>query len=297
MYYLGPEGSFSHEAALKVKEAYTSKSSISEIFDGVSKGALGVVPVENTLEGPVNETLVSKSSISEIFDGVSKGALGVVPVENTLEGPVNETLDNLYARDEIYVNRRIDIKIDLVLAASPDAKKESIERVYSHNHAIHEAKRTLSRLGFVNFVPVASTSKAAQLASEDIKSAAVCSRLAAQIYGLKILHDSIQDGLNITRFLVISKELSENGERTILLFTVPDKPGSLYKVLEKFYLHNINLSMIYSRPTRKIPWNYYFYLEYEGDMISSKHSGLLNELRQATQELKPKGSYTFLNPT
>lgn len=262
IYYLGPKGSFSHEAALKIDGSH--------------------------IEVP---------SISEIFDRVSMGGIGVVPVENTLEGPVNETLDNLYTRQGIYVNKRIDMKIDLVLASRPDANLQSITRVYSHNHAIHEARNTLSKLGLTNFIPVNSTSKAAQLALEDRHSAAICSRFAASLYGLKILKENIQDGVNITRFLVVSRDLTEDGERSIVLFTVPDVPGSLFKVLEKFYLHNINLSMIYSRPTKIIPWNYYFYLEFEGSIAETRRMGLLDELSEVTQELKIVGSYITVPAT
>lgn len=85
---------------------------------------------------------------------------------------------------------------------------------------------------------------------------------------------------------MVSRELTEVGERTIVFFTVPDVPGSLFKVLEKFYLHNVNLSMIYSRPTKIIPWNYYFYLEFEGSISEAKRTGLLDELSKVTQELK-----------
>ncbi|AKV73203.1 prephenate dehydratase [Metallosphaera sedula] len=262
IYYLGPKGSFSHEAALKIEGNH-----------------------------------IEASSISEIFDKLSTNAIGVVPVENTLEGPVNETLDNLYTRKGVYVNKRIDMKIDLVLASRPDVELESVTKVYSHNHAIHEARNTLSKLGLTNFIPVNSTSKAAQLALEDKQSAAICSRFAAKLYGLKILKENIQDGVNITRFLVVSRELTEVGERTIVFFTVPDVPGSLFKVLEKFYLHNVNLSMIYSRPTKIIPWNYYFYLEFEGSISEAKRTGLLDELSKVTQELKIVGSYTTIPVT
>ncbi|WP_240938920.1 prephenate dehydratase [Metallosphaera hakonensis] len=259
MYYLGPKGSFSHEVALR-------------------------------LEGDH----VELPTISEIFESVSKGGVGIVPVENTLEGPVNETLDNLYTREDIFVNQRIDTKIDLVLASRYDVELPLVKRVYSHNHAIHEARNTLSKLGLSNFIPVNSTSKAAQLAAEDRESAAICSKFAANIYGLKVLRDNIQDGVNITRFLVISKQLTKAGEKTILLFTVPDTPGSLYRVLEKFYLHNVNLSMIYSRPVKVIPWNYYFYLEFDGDLVMAEKTGLLQELKNVTQQLKIKGTYTTL---
>jgi prephenate dehydratase len=234
------------------------------------------------------------TSITEIFDAVMRGGLGVVPVENTLEGPVNETLDNLYNRDEIFVNFRIDLPIRLVLAAREGTRLEDIDTVFSHNHAIHEARSWLLKAGLTNLVPVESTSKAARMALNEPRSAAVCSELASRIYGLKVLARDIQDGVNITKFIVISKSYTDQGDKSIIFFTVPDRPGGLYMALEKFYKKNINLTMIYSRPTKVIPWNYYFYLEFEGDIRSAERSGLIQDLRGSTLELKIKGSYRTL---
>lgn len=93
------------------------------------------------------------------------------------------------------MNKRIDMKIDLVLASRPDVELESVTKVYSHNHAIHEARNTLSKLGLTNFIPVNSTSKAAQLALEDKQSAAICSRFAAKLYGLKFSRRTSRMGL------------------------------------------------------------------------------------------------------
>ncbi|MCY0873991.1 MAG: chorismate mutase [Acidianus infernus] len=258
MYYLGPKGSFSHEAALKISNAiYVEAQSISEIFYKVS----------------------------------SEGKLGIVPIENSLEGPINETLDNLFKFDDVFVNKIIELKINLVLASKGDINIKHIKNVYTHLYAYKEAQNSLLKLGIVNnVIPVESTSKAAILALSDPNSAALCSEFAARLYGLKILAYGVQDyNNNITKFALISKNVSFRGERSMILFTVPDLPGSLYKVLEKFYTFNKNLKMIYSRPVRSIPWNYYFYVEYEG----SYEKELLDELKKVTTSLKFKGSYNI----
>ncbi|WP_281351088.1 prephenate dehydratase [Acidianus brierleyi] len=256
MYYLGPEGSFSHQASTLLSGKLIPKPTIKDIF----------VAVNNSLD-----------------------ALGVVPVENSIEGPVNETLDNLFAFDGIYSVYSIEIQIDLVLASKSDLSK--VKKIYSHNHAIREAQNNLEKLGVTNFVPVESTSKAALMANNDRESAAICSSFAAKLYNLEILYDKIQDGVNITKFLVISKKMRTDGNKAIFLFTVPHKPGGLYRVIEKFYLKNINLTMIYSRPLRNTPWNYYFYLEFENfDNLST----LEKDVREVVIELKNKGSYTKL---
>lgn len=230
IYYLGPEGSFTHEAA--------------SLFKG--------------------KDLKAESTISLVFKRVyeRESSIGIVPIENSLEGPVNETLDNLYNYDNIYVIGEIEKKIELVLAARSDNLSQ-IKRIYSHPHAFNEAREKLKELGFNEYIPVESTSKAAKIVSQDSEAAAICSNFAAKLYNLKVLI-TISSHNNYTRFIVLSKEMNSNGNKSMILFTVPHKPGALYKVLQVFYEYNINISMIYSRPLKSIPWQYYFYLEYEG---------------------------------
>ncbi|MDT7875758.1 MAG: prephenate dehydratase domain-containing protein [Sulfolobaceae archaeon] len=262
MYYLGPKGSFSHEVA--------------ELLDG---------------------NKIAVRSITEIFEKVKSNtnSIGVIPIENSREGPVHESLDNLYNHDQIYVKYEIEKKIELVLAANPAINEiHEIKKVYSHYHAIQESKETLRMLGISNIIPVDSTSTAASIALEERGSAAICSKYAAKLYGLKILLDNIQDGINLTRFLIISRDLSLNGDKSMLFFTIPHKPGSLYHVLGKFYKYNINLTMIYSRPLKTVPWQYYFYLEFEGELEEERVKKAIEELKEVTTSLKIKGSFSRL---
>ncbi|HII75035.1 TPA: prephenate dehydratase [Sulfurisphaera tokodaii] len=260
IYYLGPKGSFTNEVA--------------EIFEGDK---------------------IPKRTITEVFNSITDNSIGIVPIENSIEGPVHETLDNLFKNEEIYVNYEIEKEIKLVLAVNPSVNSlNDIEVIYSHSHAINEAKETLSKYNFTNFVPVESTSTAALYASKQKYSAAICSEYAANLYNLKIILRDINDSINITRFIVISKKLIEDGDKTMVMFTVPHKPGALYKVLEKFYNNNINLTMIYSRPLKSIPWQYYFYLEFEGNIKDNKVKATLEEIRNITSMLKIKGSFTKL---
>ncbi|BCU66858.1 prephenate dehydratase [Sulfolobales archaeon HS-7] len=259
IYYLGPEGSFSHQA----------------------------VSALSGLKVPVK-------TISEVFDKISNSTMGLVPVENSLEGPVNETLDNLFTRDGIYVNASLEIEVNLVLAANQDLSV--IKRIYSHPHAIAEAGKRLKELGDFEIVQVESTSKAAKLASVEVNAAALCSEFAARLYGLNILERNLTDRGNVTRFFVVSNRLTTSGERTVLFFTVPDVPGSLYNVLREFYKRRVNVKMIYSRPLRRLIWNYYFYLEFEGSI--DEFTPLIDDLKKVTQEVKVKGSYTtILSPS
>lgn len=257
IYYLGPIGSFSNEVA--------------DLFNGER---------------------IPKKTITDVFKSINESSIGIVPIENSIEGPVHETLDNLFKYDDIFVNYEIEKEIRLVLAVNPSVNNvNDIEVIYSHSHAINEAKETLSKFNLVNFVPVESTSTAALYASKQKYSAAICSEYAAKLYGLNILLNNVNDSINITRFLVISKRISYEGNKTMLMFTVHHKPGSLYKVLEKFYLNSINLTMIYSRPLKNIPWQYYFYLEFEGSLKDEKVKNTLDEIRDIVQLLKIKGSF------
>lgn len=173
-------------------------------------------------------------------------------------------------------------------------KVDDIEVIYSHPHAINESKETLSKHNLSNFVPVESTSTAALYASKQKYSAAICSEYAAKLYNLKIILKDINDSINITRFVVISNKIHDKGNKTMIMFTVPHKPGSLYKVLEKFYYNNINLTMIYSRPLKSIPWQYYFYLEFEGELRNEKVKETIDSIKELVNLLKIKGTFTRL---
>ncbi|MBP1357493.1 MAG: ACT domain-containing protein [Sulfolobus sp.] len=238
---------------------------------------------------PLNGDRVPLPTISDIFKVVDdSGHIGIVPVENSIEGPVGETLDNLFRYDNIFVNYEVIMKVNLVLAS----KSMNPKKIYSHPHAIQEARGFLLQRGFKNIIPVESTSKAAELASNDPEAGAICSRYAAQLYGLVVIDDNIQDDPeNYTRFLVISKKKYFKGDKSMIFFTVEDKPGALYRVLEVFYKYNINITMIYSRPIRTLPWHYYFFLEYNGDVSDDK---LFEDLKKVTKDLKIKGSYVTL---
>ncbi|BBD71680.1 prephenate dehydratase [Sulfodiicoccus acidiphilus] len=257
IYFLGPEGSYSHEVA--------------SLFQGRP------VPVR---------------TITEAFSSALKGGAAVVPVENSIEGPVNETLDNLFQHKEIYVNAEVEKEIELVLAVNPTVSGISqVRKVYSHPHALKEAAGFLERHGLKEMEVVESTSKAAQTASVTPGAAALCSKLAAELYGLKVLTEGVQDHVNMTRFFLVSTKPSYQGDKTTILFTVPHRPGSLFTALKAFAERDVNLTMIYSRPLKTSPWKYYFYLELEGGIQDPMISSSIEEARSLTSELWLKGSY------
>jgi len=190
------------------------------------------------------------------------------------------------------VNYEIEKDIKLVFA-SKNNRIDNIKRVYTNYYAGVEAKEFLSRLD-KEVIYVSSTSEAARLASNDIYSAAICSEFAAKIWGLNVLRSDLQEGINITRFIIISKRMATKGYKTMLFLTIPDVPGSLYKSLEKFYKYNINLKMIYSRPLKNVPWEYYFYLEFQGELEDMRVKKALKELEEVVISMKIKGSFSKL---
>ncbi len=251
--YLGPEGSYTEEAAFTVFPE--------------------MIPI------PVR-------SIKDVFDLVERGEteFGVVPFANRLEGPVNETIDRLFL-SPLKIWYDVEIPVRIVLAS----KDDEVRRVFGHPMIFKQATRVLEELN-VEVIPVSSTSAAAKLASEG-KGACLCSPRAARIYGLKVIISSAEDNpLNATRFFVLSKLERGEGCKSSVLFTVPHSPGALFNFLEPFARRNINLTMVYSRPVKEQPWNYIFYVEFEG----RGEEDLLADLKERSNFLKFLGTYPSL---
>ena len=261
--YLGPPGSYTHEAT-------------SILFP--------------------EEKLVSKGTIAEVFEAVEKGEAeyGVVPIANRLEGPVNETIDLLF-QSNVKVYHDIEIPIRIMLASGTVDDIDKVKRIYGHPMIFKQATKLLRELE-VEVVPTRSTSEAAIIASKEEGAAALCSPKAAELYGLKILKSNVEDKPhNATRFFVISKLDNPEGNYTALLVSVPHKPGGLYNFLEVFAKNSINLTMIYSRPMKDVPWRYIFYIEMEGSR--RKLEKVLEEAKLRSAILKVLGSYDRLDLT
>ncbi|NPA33242.1 MAG: prephenate dehydratase [Aquificae bacterium] len=261
--YLGPKATFTHQAALE--------------FFGFSA------------------QFVPCGTIKDVFTEVETGRVdyGVVPVENTIEGVVNYTLDMFLASD-VRIAGEIVIPITLHLLSTADSTQK-VKRVYSHKMALAQCRNWLEKnLPHAQVIEVESTAKACEIALEDESASAVASEVASYTYHLNILARNIQDsGDNYTRFLVISKkDLKPTGkDKTSVLFGVKDEPGALYKALEVFYAHGINLTKIESRPSRKKAWDYVFFVDMEGHRQDQKVKKALEELKKKTQFLKVLGSY------
>lgn len=238
---------------------------------------------------------VPERSILEIFDAVEKGQaeFGVVPVENSTEGSVNLTLDRLMD-STLLITGEILLEISHhLLSRAPELS--AIRRVCSHLQALAQCRQWLAvNLPKAETVELSSTAAAAERAAADPTEAAIASELAARLYGLPVLRSRIEDNpSNSTRFLVLGRHaMPPSGkDKTSILCSVKHEVGALAKFLEPFARHGLNLTKIESRPTKRRPWEYVFFVDFEGHQASPPVQAALVEVRERCLFLKMLGSY------
>ncbi len=256
--FLGPEGSFSHQAAINAFSHYVELS-----------------PCRN---------------FRELFDMVEgkRSEFSILPIDNSLAGPVGEVLDLLLERNVYVVGERYE-RIDLCLLSEKDIG--NIREIYSHSHALEQCRDYISeRFPNAKLISVESTSKAAQIAKER-GEAVIGAELLSEIYGLRVIERSIQDRKNnYTRFIVISREQVE-GDKTSLIFSVKNVPGALYRALRPFAERGIDLTSIHSRPVKTKPWDYIFFMDFKGSLKDKEVKEALSELEEMSIFVKLLGSY------
>jgi len=237
-------------------------------------------------------------SIREVYEAVAAGDVkrGIVPIENSYEGAVNQTLDLLTGDDDLKIVDEIIILVRQNLLIHPRSSGEKIDCILSHAQALAQCQEYLHR----NYpdVPVRevhSTAEAARMVATCGETwAAIATLTAAETYGLKVLATDIQDQINnSTRFVVLSREEAacESGGKTSLLIYVVDRPGALYEVLREFYIRNINLCKIESRPARTRIGEYLFFIDIEGNRQEAHVSETLTALMKVAAEIRVLGSY------
>ncbi len=234
--------------------------------------------------------------LTEAFDSVAKqeSQYGVVPIENSLEGSVNQTYD-LFLTHNLKVCGEVIIRISHCLIANPNTSIEAVKAVYSHPQALAQCRNFLERLGR-ELIPTYDTAGSVKMLKEKgLKdAAAIASEKAAEIYGMKILAREIEDNpANYTRFFVLSQEDSPmtGKDKTSIIFSAAHTPGSLYTALYEFAKRKINLTRIESRPTKQKPWEYNFYLDFEGHRGEAHCAEALKALEKNALFVKILGSY------
>jgi prephenate dehydratase len=231
----------------------------------------------------------------DVFQGVEKGHLdlGVVPVENSLEGAVTQVNDLLTTTD-LKVIGEIKVPVRHCLLATKDTDYREIRQVYSHPQALAQCRSFLIR-NKLEPRPYYDTAGAAKMLARENPNAAaaIASKLSAALYDLAIIKEGIEDGpSNSTRFLLLSREPHpEVGDKTSIIFAVPHEAGRLYDALQLFAEAKINLTRIASMPLRSDPSNYSFFLDFEGSHQDEKVKAVLDKLDSLTMGMKFLGSY------
>ena len=236
-------------------------------------------------------------SFEQVFQSVKEKSplLGIVPIENTTYGSIHRNYD-LLLDDGIQIVGEINLKIELHLIARPGIKFSQIHAIYSHPAALEQCRNFINENRHINFVPSYDTAGSVKMIAEQKRedAAAIASREAAQDYQMNILKKDIEDFKeNYTRFLIISSEPVKFGtaNKTSIVFATKHIPGALFKSLSVFFLRDINLLKIESRPLRGKPWQYIFYLDFEGNIDQQNCQNALKHLEEIAQFLKVLGSY------
>lgn len=238
------------------------------------------------------------SSFEGVFSAIDKGLCryGVLPIENSTAGSVNKIYD-LMMRYDFSIVRSVRLKVDHNLLVKKGTKLEDIKEIFSHEQAINQCAAFLGGLKNVKVTVCENTAAAAKMVAESDRSdiAALSSRSCAEIYGLDCLCASVQDtGNNYTRFICISKKLEiyPGADKTSIMLVISHKPGSLYRVLSRFYAMGINLVKLESRPLPDRDFEFMFYFDLETSVYSDKFAQLIGELDSLCEKFKYLGSYS-----
>ncbi len=238
------------------------------------------------------------ASFEDVFDAVESGEVdyGILPIENSTAGSVNKVFD-LMGSHEFYIVRSTRVKVDHCLLAQKGAKLDGIAKIYSHEQAIRQCASFLETLDGVEVHVCENTAVAAQLVAESGRTdvAALSSRNCAELYGLAVLGSAVQDrDNNYTRFACISKKLEiyPGADRSSMTLVTPHQPGSLYKLLAKFYALDINVVKLESRPIPERDFEFGFYFDIDCPVASEEHRALMSTIEGLCQDFRYLGSYS-----
>ena len=262
--FLGPEGTFTQEAALKHFGNYAHS--------------------------------LPKPAIDEVFREVRSGACqyGVVPVENSTEGVITHTLDS-FIDSSIKICGEIELRIHHHFMIGSNTKPENITRVYSHAQSLAQCRKWLnSNFPNIERVAVASNGDAAKRVQGEWNSAVIAGDMCCDLYGLTKLWEKIEDRSdNSTRFLVIGLEnVAPSGDDlSSIVVSVHNKPGALHDLLKPFQKYSVDLTRLESRPSRNSKWSYVFFIDFVGHLEQESVKKVINELTNQVADLKILGSY------
>lgn len=260
--YLGPEATFTHQAAIRRFGAslqYAPQKTVADVFIEVSK---------------------------------HRADYGVVPVENSTEGVVTHTLD-MFVESDLKVVSQIVLPIQFCLAGFCAIK--GAKKLYAHPQALAQCRNWIRlHLPQVEIIEASSNSRAVELARTDKTATAITGELAAEHYDVPMLESDIQDSShNVTRFLVLGRQCSPptGHDRTSIMFSIADKVGALHASLAPFHRHRLNMTRIESRPSKRKAWEYFFFVDCDGHFEDRKVAKAISELQENCNFVKVLGSF------
>ena len=235
-------------------------------------------------------------TFDDVFAAIDRGECryGVLPIENSTAGSVTQIYD-LMSNHRFYIVRALRLKVDHCLLAKPGTKKEDIKEIVSHQQALSQCAGYIAGMNGVKATAFPNTAKAAEFVKDAGEGyAAIANKDCADIYGLTVLEEDIQDnGNNYTRFICISKtpEIYPGADKTSIVLTVPHKPGSLSRLLTQIDAMNINLTKLESRPMPGHDFEFLFYFDLESPIESPALLRLLGELESSSEKFRYLGTY------
>ena len=260
--YLGPEATFTHQAAIRrfgSSLRYQPQKTITDVFNEVSK---------------------------------NRADYGVVPIENSTEGVVTHTLD-MFVDSDLKIVSQIVLRVQHCLLS--DSKQSQLKKLFAHPQALAQCRAWVqNNLPRVEIIETSSNARSAELAAKEKGSAAIAGQLASEKYGLGVLEYDIQDNAaNATRFLVLGRQCSPatGHDRTSLMISLVDRVGALHRALAAFRRYRINMTRIESRPSKRKAWEYFFFIDCDGHVSDHKVAKAIGELEQQCSFVKVLGSY------
>jgi chorismate mutase/prephenate dehydratase len=260
--YLGPEATFTHQAAIQRFGAslrYSSQKTITDVFTEVSK---------------------------------NRADYGVVPVENSTEGVVTHTLD-MFVESDLKIVAQIILPVRHCLLSN--SRLSEVKKLYAHPQSLGQCRGWVqTHLPRVEIIETSSNSRSAEFAGKEKKSAAIAGLLAAEKYNVPVIEYDIQDNAaNATRFLVLGRQCSPptGNDRTSMMFSIMHRVGALYRALAAFRRHRINMTRIESRPSKRKAWEYFFFVDCDGHTSDRKVAKALELLAEHCSYVKVLGSY------
>jgi len=260
--YLGPEATFTHQAAIRrfgSSLRYASQRTIADVFAEVSK---------------------------------DRADYGVVPIENSTEGVVTHTLD-MFVDSDLKIVAQIVLRVQHCLLGN--CRRPQIKKLFAHPQSLGQCRGWVqANLPRVEIIETSSNARSAELAAKENESAAIAGVLAAEKYSLRVLEHDIQDNAaNATRFLVLGRQCSPatGHDRTSLMFSIADQVGALYRALAPFRRYRINMTKIESRPSKRKAWEYFFFVDCDGHMSDRKVAKAITLLNEHCSYVKVLGSY------